>query len=299
MNKLKHAQHFLANGIAVIPLCHRGKEPQSNFIGGKWEQYKNTLPTENDLMKWFGSDWQNYGVVAGWRNLCILDFDNQDTFDLWHLYYSQFLFRVYETIPYIVKTARGAHVYISYPPGGNNQKRVGVDVKFHGYVVGPGSIHPSGFIYEATTDFHLMEVFSLDTLLPPDLFPLIAEKKLACNLALPLSPPHTSHTEYDAFVAASALSGEDLITKVKRNVRIENFFSNIQRTSSDGRWFITLCPFHDDHNPSMWIDARRQLCGCQTCGMKPMDCINLYSRMYGLSESVAVTALAQSVGVWG
>jgi len=82
-------------------------------------------------------------------------------------------------------------------------------------------------------------------------------------------------------------------------VRIENMITGAQRTSADSRWYVALCPFHDDHNPSMWIDTRRQLCGCNTCSMKPMDSINLYARMHNLNESVAVSQLAKEIGVWG
>lgn len=295
MNKLEHANQFLSNGIAVIPLRHRGKEPQSNLIGGTWEQYSVSLPSVRDLEKWLWSGWQNYGVVAGWKNLCVIDFDNQEVFDLWHLHYAQTLFRVYETIPYMVKTARGAHVYISCPPGGNNQKRRGVDVKFHGYVVGPGSIHPSGFVYEAINDFHLMEVYSLDTLLPLELFPLVAETKPTSTIKLPPLAPR--HTEYDAFTSANVSIDEDVIAKIKRVLRIEDFFQDMRKTSADGRWLTTLCPFHNDHNPSMWIDTRRQLCGCQTCGMKPMDVINLYARIHGMADSVAVSELVREIKI--
>jgi hypothetical protein len=51
--------------------------------------------------------------------------------------------------------------------------------------------------------------------------------------------------------------------------------------------------------PSFWIDTRRQLCGCQVCGMKPMDAVNLYARMHNMSESASVSAMAKEVGVWG
>jgi DNA primase len=102
----------------------------------------------------------------------------------------------------------------------------------------------------------------------------------------------------DPFALASAVSDVDLITKVKASVRIESLFGNVHRTSTDGRWFAAICPFHDDHNPSLWIDARRQLCGCNVCGMKPMDAVNLYARMHNVSESVAVGELAREVGIW-
>lgn len=297
ITKLQMAQTFLAMGIAVIPLRHRGKEPQ---LIASWEKYKSELPTQYDLVKWFGSGWQNYGVVCGWNFLAVIDFDTREAFDLWHGFYTQYLLRVYEVMPYMVKTNRGAHVYVRMPGGGNNQKRRGVDVKFHGYVVGPGSTHPSGAVYEPMNhEYVFPDVFSLDTLLPVELFPPVAENVVTVPMS-PIQEPLPLHTEYDAFQSASLVAdGADLITKVKNAVRIENLFSNIRRTSSDGRWFVTLCPFHDDHNPSMWIDARRQLCGCETCKMKPMDSINLYARMHNLSESLAVTELAKVAGVWG
>ena len=110
---------------------------------------------------------------------------------------------------------------------------------------------------------------------------------------------HRNDTEYDAYQAAMFDNGEDLITKVKRAARIENFFTQVYKSSPDSRWFVTLCPFHNDTHPSMWIDTHRQLCGCNTCGFKPLDVINLYARQHNLSESVAVGALAKAVGVWG
>jgi len=296
MTKLQTALKFLSMGIGIIPLRHRGKEPQ---LIASWEKYKTHLPTQYDLIKWFGSGWQNYGVVCGWNSLAVIDFDTREAFEIWYGFYTQYLLRVYEVMPFMVRTARGAHVYVRMPGGGNNQKRRGVDVKFHGYVVGPGSTHPSGAMYEAMNHEHVFpEVFSLDTFLPCELFPPVAETVAASIAPMPMQ--HPLHTEYDAFESASfAGDSGDLITKVKSAVRIENLFSNVRKTSVDGRWYVALCPFHADHNPSMWIDTHRQLCGCNTCGMKPMDAINLYSRMHGLNESLAVTELAREIGVWG
>jgi len=296
ISKLDQAKMFLSIAIAVIPLRHRGKEPQLIL---SWEKYKTQLPTQYDLVKWFGSGWQNYGVVCGWNSLAVIDFDTREAFEMWHGFYTQYLLRVYEVMPFVVRTARGAHVYVRMPGGGSNQKRRGVDVKYHGYVVGPGSTHPSGTMYEAmSSEYVFPEVFSLDTFLPCELFPMIAETVATPIVPMPIQLP--LHTEYDAFQSASfAGDGVDLITKVKSMVRIENMIMGTQRTSADSRWYVALCPFHDDHNPSMWIDTRRQLCGCNTCGMKPMDSINLYARIHNLNESLAVTELARVVGVWG
>jgi len=299
MDKLAFAQLFVKMGIAVIPLRHRGKEPASNLMGGTWELYKTTLATEYQVTNWLYSGWQNYGVIAGWNNLAILDFDDMHAFAMWLDYYAT-LNKHVEVLPmpFMVQTARGAHVYVTMPTGGNNQKRHGVDVKYHGYCVGPGSTHPSGAIYTAmNTDIVFPVVWDLETILPLELFPCVAPSVSVGKIEgkFEVAP---QDTEYDPFAAASQqVTDIDLITKVKQSVRIEALFPDAYKTSGDGRWLACKCIFHDDNKPSAWIDTRRQLYGCQVCGMKPLDAINLYARMNNMSESMAVTALARTTGV--
>lgn len=306
--KLGQALEFLKSGIAVIPLRHRGKEPESAMMGGTWEKYRTALPTEYDVTRWLYSNWQNYGVVAGWHDLVIIDFDDRDAYEMWRGWFDLLNkhTQVYP-MPYIVKTARGAHVYISMLAAGElaNEKRRGVDLKFHGYVVGPGSIHPSGAMYEAITEFRLIDVFSLDTILPLDLFPKIDPSHSGGQIdgifldAVSTPNVNLAPTAYDPFRMAMFAGQTDLIGIVKAHVKIESFFSKIQRTSADGRWYATRCPFHDDHNPSMWIDIKRQICGCNSCKFKPMDVINLYARIHNMDESTAISAMAKELGVWG
>jgi hypothetical protein len=139
---------------------------------------------------------------------------------------------------------------------------------------------------------------TIESILPLDLFPAIVQEPETGAMAPVAIVPAAA--EYDPFAAASGVAqGADLIAKVKMHVRIETLFPDARKTSTDGRWYACRCPFHDDGKASFWIDAGRQICGCQRCNMKPMDAINLYSRMHNLSESAAVSALAQECGVWG
>ena len=296
MTKLQNALEFLKSGISVIPLHHRSKEPMIKT----WKPYEQQANTEYELIRWFSSNWLNYGVVCGWKNLMVIDFDDTTAFEIWFDYF--LLLNKHETIypmPYIVRTSRGAHVYLSMPGGERaNEKRRGVDLKFHGYVVGPGSVHPNGTQYAAVGEFRLVEVYSLDTILPLELFPRVAP---ACGQTELFQEPAKiaqQHTEYEPYQSAMFSDASDLISKVKSRVRIENFFSTTYKTSSDGRWLSTLCLFHDDKHPSMWLDTKLQICGCNTCGFKPLDVINLYSRIHNLSNSDAITALAKECGVW-
>jgi hypothetical protein len=295
--KLNFIKKFIDIGISVIPLRHRSKEPML----ASWEPYKSHLPGNTEYRSWFASDWNNYGVVAGWCNLVIIDFDSIEYFNLWQLWCNNLWVNIAE-IAFKVRTRQGMHVYVCTEQPAVNDKRIskshGIDVQAQGkYVVGPECVHPSGHVYEPIGDFVFPIAPDIESILPVALFPPVAIGDVEFHGELPVIVPMDA--QYDAFSAASIASGTDLISKVKQSVRIENLFGSVNRTSADGRWLATRCIFHDDHNPSMWIDTRRQLCGCNVCGMKPMDAINLYSRMHNISESLAVSELAREVGVWG
>jgi hypothetical protein len=303
-DKLTNALNFLKMGIAIIPLRHRGKEPEASLIGGRWGQYNTQLPTEYDLLKWLGSGWLNYAVIAGWQNLVIIDFDTMDYYNIWQLWGSMQDGDVQNVVnnSFRVRTRHGMHVYVVTESKADNGKRIvnsgGIDVQAQGrFVVGPGCVHPSGAMYEPENEFALVRVPSVESILPLDLFPRVAA---TCKYVQTNTSHITIQTQgvYDAYSVVNS-TGMDLISKVKNTVRIENFFSNLTRTSADGRWYSVVCPFHQDTRPSGWIDARRQLFGCQVCGMKPMDVINLYARQHNIYESVAVSQLAKEVGIWG
>lgn len=303
MTKHEQAVQLLHMGIATIPLRHRGKEPEASMMGGAWERYKDHLPTEYDLLRWFGSGWQNYGVVCGWDNLAVIDFDNADQYSLWLNYYNQYLMRIYELQcpPYTVQSARGAHVYIRLYGDYYNQRRQGIDVKVHGYVVGAGSVHPTGTQYLAIhPEMHFPQVFDLDTWLPPELFPKLQNEAVLRQIdPLPMTFDNLSNATYDPFAQAARVTDLDLLSTVKSRVRIEHFFPQATKTSADGRWLACACPFHDDNRPSAWIDTRRQLFGCNVCGFRPMDSVNLYARTHNMSDKEAINAMAKECGVWG
>ena len=301
MKILQWTQKFLAMGISVMPLYHRSKEPML----ATWREFQTRLPTDTEYLSWFPTDWNNYAVICGWQNLVVIDFDNIEYFNIWKLHCNSMWVNIAD-VAFKVRTRKGMHVYLTTEVPCANDKRIaksaGIDVQAQGkYVVGPGCVHPSGHMYESIGEMVFPLVRDVESILPLDLFPRVRVD----DVEFTSSPIefHSNHTEYpsDPFAIASMTTGVDLITRVKQSVRIENLFET-RRTSTDGRWLAAWCPFHVDKRPggtmSFWIDTARQLCGCQTCGMKPMDCINLFSRMHNVSESVAVSALAQEVGIW-
>jgi len=291
------AKSFLNMGIGIIPLYHRSKEPMIPA----WGPYQSILSTNLELSQWFPTDWNNYGVVAGWCNLVVLDFDNIEWFNLWQLWH-EMQGTQYVVSGFRVRTRKGMHVYVTTETPAANDKRIsksgGIDVQAQGkYVVGPGCVHPSGHVYEPIGEMFFPMVRDIESILPLDLFPRVTGAPVEFK-GVPVEF-HTHHTEYlsDPFAAAS-MDTRDLISKVKASVRIETLFSGVERSSTDGRWLKALCPFHPDKHQSAWIDTARQLCGCQVCGMRPMDAINLYARMHNVSERDAVKTLAEEVGIW-
>jgi len=108
-------------------------------------------------------------------------------------------------------------------------------------------------------------------------------------MPLPLVNPIKSTLDPWETADNAGEASESVINKIKRRYKITDFFINTEKTSTDGRWLITRCPLHDDHDPSMWIDTAQQLCGCYAgCTPKPLDVINLYARLNGLSNKDAI-----------
>lgn len=284
-----NALQFLTTGIAIIPIKYRDKRPEFSLLPkndeGKpsWEIYKTTLPSAIDVQNWFTVP-RNYGVVAGWGNLVVLDFDNIQEYSRWLLWTSHVGGTAQQVgkWAYRVSTSRGVHVYIRLPHREKNRKLGDIDIKGDGYVLGPGSVHPSGAIYTPMRDvLNIPIVEALSDVLPSSL--LLTEQNPASPSPQPAWAPTTQ-----------GVVGQGLVKKIRSAFKIEDYFP--QAHKSGGRWMMAKCPLHDDHNPSFWIDTQRQICGCFAgCTPKPLDVINLFGRLHGLSNRDAIMELARSL----
>ena len=67
----------------------------------------------------------------------------------------------------------------------------------------------------------------------------------------------------------------------------EHYGLNVQRNG------MTLCPFHDDHAPSLKVDTRFYCFGCQVKG----DVIDFVSKLFGLSLIRAAQKLTADFGL--
>ena len=271
---LESALFWLELQIACIPLLYRNKRPAC-----EWQRYQRELPSRQQVERWFMHGFHNLGVVCGWSGLVVIDFDDVDSYFLWRRVCGDPIEN-----SYTVQTARGMHVYVRCKQPVQTMHMICGDIKGQGgYVLGAPSVHPSGHVY---------------TPLDPGAQVLEVDQLPASITNLIITPEHTEQPalavpamQTDPYESASQcrLSVDEL----RQRVRIESLFSQRWATSNDGRWWVTRCPFHDDRNPSMWIDVQLQIVGCYAgCTPKPLDVINLYSRLHHVSNHDAILALS-------
>ena len=147
-----------AANLNVMPLKPRDKRP----LLETWSDLMWS-PASMDDVKCWAQEWPdcNYAVICGMVSaLVVIDCDSIAASD-----------QVDRLAPwtYRVGTGKGTHYYARHPCDGEISNRIaarpGIDIRGDGgYVVGPGSIHPSGAVYSG------FGLFGMDTIKSSPLF---------------------------------------------------------------------------------------------------------------------------------
>ena len=58
----------------------------------------------------------------------------------------------------------------------------------------------------------------------------------------------------------------NLIDEIRKSVNIVDVISNYLPLSKKGKNYFGVCPFHDDHSPSMSVSEEKQIFTCFSCG---------------------------------
>jgi hypothetical protein len=290
------AQSWILSGQSVIPIKFRDKRPEL----AAWEPYQSQLPSPDEIIHWFPDKLHNLAIITGVRGLAVVDFDSPSRYVYWQLWAKKRggAAEYAAGVTYKVQTARGMHVYIRLPHDERNRALEGIDVKAKGgYVLAPPSIHPSGIPYKAVNPgAPIVHVEALSDILPAAL--LTRDTELPDDVVVPGAFANPVKFSNDPWAAAEGQedAGPDLVSRVRNRFKMEDFFPNAQHSSRDHRWMLAKCPFHDDHDPSFWIDTTRQIGGCYSgCTRRPLDAINLYGRLHGLSNRDAILMMAKGI----
>ncbi len=276
---------LVSQGFSVVPLHLGSKVPKI-----KWGRYQKVLPTRDELLRWFRVP-SNGAVVTGTNSLVVIDFDNIHDYLRWSLWAQSDgpeAARLLLRDAYKVRTSRGIHVYSRSSMDIRNLHYGKIDIKGRGGLVTlPGSIHPSGILYREYQQGSFPVWAKLEDILPTEVLALGVQEV-----------PEWRRREERERLDLSVLDEEQVLNmpvqvdlnEVKRAHRIEDYIEGIEMTGPN--WGIAKCPFHEDKNPSFWIDTERQLCGCFSgCTAQPLDVINLVARLNGISNSDAIREL--------
>jgi hypothetical protein len=153
-------RRLVDRGLSVLPVPRpRAGSPPGRPGDGKipaisWKAFQSRLPRRDEIERWFAVP-MNIAVVTGAiSGVVVID---ADTFEAvrWatkHLPYT----------PWQTQTARGFHLWYRHPgvPIPNRARvetrdgRLAIDVRGDGgFVIAPGSIHASGFVYAEAGDW--------------------------------------------------------------------------------------------------------------------------------------------------
>lgn len=89
---------------------------------------------------------------------------------------------------------------------------------------------------------------------------------------------------------------KDIIEQVKDKANIVEVTSEYISLKKQGIYYVGLCPFHDDHNPSMKVSPNRGTYHCYSCDAKG-DAIKFVQEKERVSFPEAVRRLARKYGI--
>lgn len=89
---------------------------------------------------------------------------------------------------------------------------------------------------------------------------------------------------------------QDRITELRNKLNIVDVISSYIPLTKKGRNYFGLCPFHDDHSPSLSVSPDKQIYKCFVCG-ESGNVFNFVMNYEHISFPEAVNTLAKSIGM--
>jgi hypothetical protein len=273
--RFRRACWWLSLGVPVLPLKPHSKHLQPGYGP------RQTLITDPAFARqWFIHTNANLGVLLGGSaGLVVADWDDAHSYQLW----LSSCGAVVDTLT--ERTARGYHAFFfapDLPSAVENQ----CEFKTTGVCMVSPSIHPSGLLYRILND---TPIALLDRERAGLLFPFLShvhDRKERPDLKNP-APENAP---------AKQTSG-GLIARIKtsRSILDEVSAAGITLCPAGTNTLVGLCPFHDDHSPSFWLNPATGLWGCNRpdCAAAGIhDVINFRALVRGISNRAAIKQLA-------
>jgi len=258
----QRALWWLERDFLIIPI-----QPNSKKIVPGFGMHQDKIGNPERVHRWFGPKTLANLAVCSTSTSLILDFDDPDLYKFWA---SKFPI---ESRTYTELTPRGgyhvfAHVWSELRKG--FMPIAGVELK-RVVLVYPSRVDNRPYGRGAG------EILDLDASLV--LSPISEAPRVHERAQVNIHDP--SYLQK----IKSAFSCVDLVRSVRPGFKI----------SGPARRFVSApCPFHDDKEPSFWIETGRNLWGCHACGVHG-DVINLYARLKGLTNNQAIREMGATL----
>jgi len=267
--RLRAALFWLSLGVEVLPL-----KPRSKHLQPGYGPRKARISDPAFARRWFLNTNANLGVVLGGTpGLLVADWDDAQTYLLWR----SSVGAAVDTL--IERTARGYHAFFfahHLPSAAHNN----CEFKSTGVCMVSPSLHPSGFVYR-TIDH--APIASIDALTARRLFPFL-------SVSCPQKSPKLE-------TSIPTAGGVIVRIKAARSTLDEMLASGIILQSAGPNTLVGLCPFHDDHSPSLWLNPQSNLWGCNRpdcLAAGTHDVINFRALVRGISNRTAIMQLADA-----
>ena len=96
--------------------------------------------------------------------------------------------------------------------------------------------------------------------------------------------PSTNNVSYDEIIS------------IQRKANIVDVVSDYVALTKKGKNYFGICPFHDDHNPSMSVSNEKQMYKCFVCGNSG-NVFNFVMEYEKISFIEAVKKVADKIGI--
>ena len=223
--------------------------------------------------------------------LSVIDFDKIPLWYKWkrNMEKKDLFWNDIENKTYSVRTSRGLHLYFTTDNTEltRHNMEFKIDVKGqNSIVIAPPSIHPSGKHYHAINALKPLKI---------DHIPVIDDciEPILCRSSnVPEYIPDYPNIE------------DTPIQKIKKVVYIADIvqrFTNLRRSSNDGKYWMGYCPLHKDEHPSLAVNIATNKCKCFSteCKLsgKWRDTIDLCVEIYGLDKKTVVKNLVEEYNI--
>jgi hypothetical protein len=271
--RFERACWWLARDVAVLPL-----KPLSKHLQPGYGPRKACITDPAFARQWFLNTDANLGVVLGGpAGLVVADWDDALAFHTWRTTLGVAVDSLIE------QTARGYHVFFvsqALPSTTNGA----CEFKTSGACMVTPSLHPSGACYRVV---HPAPIASLDLAQAHALFPFLSA------LSRPKIPDYPASSP-----SPSPQNGLIARIKAARPILAEMRDAGIELHPAGRDTLVGLCPFHDDHHPSLWVYPHRGLWGCNRpdCSAAGThDVINFRARWRGIFNRTAIRQLVDEL----